>query len=513
MLTGSSNEPVFLWIHDGEAELRDAGSLWGQEVAPTIEAFKETTGDASLSMAAIGPGGERLVKFACIALDGRNFMGRTGLGAVMGAKKLKGIAVSGNRRPDVYDKERISEMARWLRDNYKETLGTMQEMGTARGVVSINESGGLPTRNFREGSFEKVDGLTGRHMTDTILVGRESCYACPVRCKRVVEFQGEDYSVNRDYGGPEYETIAAFGSNCGVDDIKAVARANEICNANSVDTISAGMMIAGAMEAAEKGLLPKDLTSDLDLRFGSAKGMLTLLDMMVRRQGLGDILADGPGDLEGRIGPDAAACFLHVKGQPLPLHEPRFKSGMGVGYVVSPTGADHIHNMHDHMFTDETVPGFGPVKNMGILKGVDNLQLGPAKARLFVYMMLAKSVTNVLSLCLFMPYDMDMMVAQVKAATGWNVSNWELIKSSERSLNLARAFNSREGFTAEQDMLPDRFFLPLEGGPLKGQALDHKEFVDTRNLVYDMLGWDKETGSPLKWKLYELGLDWVADSV
>ena len=511
VISGRSEKPVYLWINNDTAELRDASHLWGREVHPTLEAVRSEVGDGKASMAVIGPGGERLVLFSCIALDGKNFVGRAGLGAVMGSKNLKGVAVNGKTRPEVFDKDEIAGIARWLRDNYKTTLGTMQEMGTARGVIGFNEAGNLPTRNFREGSFEGVETLTGRHMTDTILVDRESCYGCPVRCKRVVQVEEKGLAVGREYGGPEYETIASFGSCCGISDIKVVAKANAVCNANTLDTISAGVMVSGAMECAEKGLLPADLLEGLDLRFGSTQGLLGLLGRIISREGLGDLLADGPGHLEEKIGKEAAECFLHVKGQPLPMHEPRYKTGMGMGFVLSPTGADHIHNIHDNLYKEEKEASFDAVRNMGILDAVDNLVLGPEKARLFTYMMLARSVPNILTICHFMPFHMDNWVQQVRAVTGWNVSNWELIKASERALNMARCFNAREGFTAEQDMLPDRFFQPMEGGTLKGRSLDRKEFTETRDLVYDMLGWDHKTGAPHDWKLHELGLSWIID--
>ena len=202
--------------------------------------------------------------------------------------------------------------------------------------------------------------------------------------------------------------------------------------------MSASLMISGAMEAAEKGLLPSELQAGLDLRFGSTVGMLGLLEQITLRQGLGDLLAEGPNGICDKLGEAAAACFLHVKGQPLPLHEPRWKAGMGIGFAISPTGADHMHNMHDAVYTNEGSPAFGAARNMGILDAVDSTALGPQKARLFVYMMLNKSVVNNLALCSFMPYSLDMMVDQVKSVTGWNVSSWEILKATERSLAMAR---------------------------------------------------------------------------
>lgn len=513
VVTGVSENPVYLWINNDTVELRNASHLWGQEAYESQVAVQQEVGDARASVAVIGPGAERLVRFACIALDMHDFLGRTGLGAVMGSKNLKAIAVNGKTRPDVADKDAIKNVAKWLRDNYEAPLGTMQEMGTARAVAIVNSAGGLPTRNFLEGSFEGYETLTGRYMTDTILVDRESCYACPVHCKRTVEVAEDGFSVSRDYGGPEYETIGGFGSACGISDIKVVAKANEICNRYTLDTISASLMISGAMECFQKGLLPAELVQGLDLRFGSEEGLLSLMEQIANREGLGDILAEGVQGVAEKLGEEAADYFLHVKGQPLPLHEPRWKPGMGLGYALSPTGADHMHNMHDPVYANEEAPSFGAAKNMGILDGVDTFELSPAKARLFVYMMLNKSLANSLGMCLFMPYSLDQLVDQVKAVTGWNVSHWELLKATERALNMARAFNRCTGLTAKDDILPERFFTPLEGGTLKGRSLDRDKFYQTRDITYDMLGWDRQTAAPKRWKLYELGLDWLVEDL
>ncbi len=355
VISGQSKEPVYLSINNDTVELRDASHLWGLEAYATQQTVLNEISDPRASVAVIGPGAERLVRYACIALDMHDFLGRSGLGAVMGSKRLKAIAVNGKTRPDVANKEAVIDTARWMRENYEAPLGTMQEMGTARGVAILNLAGGLPTRNFLEGSFDGYETLTGRYMTDTILVDRESCYACPVHCKRVVEVNDEGLEVSRKYSGPEYETIAGFGSACGISDIKVVAKANEICDRYTINSISASVMASGAMEAAERGLIPSRLLDGLDLRFGSTEGLLGLLEQIVSRKGLGAILADGPYAVAEKLGMDAASCFMHVKGQPLPLHEPRWKAGMGIGFALSPTGADHMHNMHDAVYTNEEV--------------------------------------------------------------------------------------------------------------------------------------------------------------
>lgn len=513
VITGTSDSPVYLWIYEDKVELRDASAIWGMEAFETQEAIRADVGDNLATAAMIGPGGERLVRFACISVGTHNYVGRAGLGAVMGAKKLKAVAVNGKLRLEAADQDQIRIVAKWLRDNYKTAAALWTDLGTPGLVRLNNAAGGLPTRNFQDGSFEGAENISGQTMAEKMVVDRWGCFACPIRCKRIVEVKEEGLTVSRKYGGPEYETLAGFGSNCGIDDLKVVAKANEICDRNSIDTISAGIMISGAMEAAEKGLLPAYLIKDLDLRFGSGKGLLLLLQQIIAREGLGEILAEGILGIEEKIGKEAATCFLHVKNQPLPLHEPRWKTGLGIGYTLSPTGADHQHNIHDPAYAAENAPGFAAVRNMGILDPVNSLELSPAKARLFVYMTLARSITNSLCTCNFTPFSLDSLVGLVKGMTGWNFSNWELVKASERALNMAVAFNVREGINSADDVLPDRFFEPLKSGALAGMGIDRQIFMDTRNLAYDMLGWDRKTGGPKRWKLYELGLGWVADDL
>jgi aldehyde:ferredoxin oxidoreductase len=509
VVTGRAEAPTYLLIQDGQIEFRDARHLWRKATLEVQNRIREENSDKHMRVAQIGPAGERLIRFANIANDLHDFIGRTGLGAVMGSKNLKAVAVRGTRQVPLAHRDDVLELAKWARDNYKATLGTMQEMGTARGLVPLSLAGGLPTHNFTEGSFARAEGLSGRTMTDTILVDRESCYACPVHCKRAVEFE-EPYGVRREYGGPEYETLAAFGSNLCIDDLKAVAKANEICNANGLDTMSAGMMIAYAMECAEQGLLPGKYVDGCTPRFGDANSMLTLLQQIVERQGLGDVLAEGPRAAAAELGAASEKYALHVKNQPLALHCPRFKRGLGLGYAISPTGPDHMHNLHDTAYNSAKIPSFGWARELGILEPLPESDLSPAKARLAAYMIIAKSAGNVLDLCAFLPYGLEQYAGCVRAVTGWDLTVWEMMKASERALNLARAFNAREGFTRQDDTLPARFFEePLKNGPLAGATIDRHEFETARLVLYDILGWDRESAAPTPGKLYELGLDWV----
>jgi aldehyde:ferredoxin oxidoreductase len=510
IVTGASKKPVYLWVNDGEAEIRDAEAMWGQTTAVADELIKEDTGEKRARVIQAGPAGERLVRYACVISDVNRAAGRTGLGAVMGSKKLKAIAVRGTQRPEVADKEGLRELAKWFTDNVDQLSGGMRDTGTAGAVEYMHMSNTLPTNNFQAGEFEGAKKIAGDTMRDTILIDRATCFACPVHCKRVVKVEGK-YEVDPTYGGPEYETIGAFGSNCGIDNLEAVAKANEMCNAYGVDTISAGVTIAFAMECFEKGLLTTDDTGGIDLRFGNTDSMLEMLQQIIDREGLGKLLGEGSYRAAQEIGKGAEQYAIQVKGQELALQEPRAMHGLGLGYAVSPTGADHCHNMYDQGYTKAESSRMQKVAAMGILEPVPYDNLSPEKVRIFIYQVGWQHTINCLDVCMFMPFDYARMRDIVQAITGWNVTLWEMMKAGERALNLARVFNAREGFTMADDTLPTRFFTPLESDSMPHPALTTEEFEGGLATYYGMMGWDPESGMPTPERLQELDIGWVAE--
>ncbi|HEX30913.1 TPA: aldehyde ferredoxin oxidoreductase, partial [Candidatus Poribacteria bacterium] len=286
IIRGRSDRPVYLWIKDGKAEIRDASHLWGKLTGEVSDILKEELGDNRVRIAQIGPGGEKLVRYAGIVNELHHFNGRTGMGAVMGSKNLRAIAVRGTQEVPMYDPEKAREIVRWfVQEYYKPQPGDMHDLGTSRIVKPLSDTGILPTRNFREGSFEGAEQISGERMRDTILIRRGTCYACPIACKRVVKVDEGPFKVDPKYGGPEYETVASMGSLCGVSDLRAVAKANEICSKYAVDTISCGVSIAFAMECYENGILTKEDTGGLDLRFGNAEALVKMVEMICRREG------------------------------------------------------------------------------------------------------------------------------------------------------------------------------------------------------------------------------------
>jgi aldehyde:ferredoxin oxidoreductase len=511
VIKGKAQRPAYLWIHDGEAEIRDARRLWGKFSKETQEEIRTELGDERIRIASIGPAGEKLVKVACILNELKHANGRTGLGAVMGSKNLKAIAVRGKKKMEVADEDGVKRLTKWLKDTYEEPYFSIGNLGTSRVTVMLSEQGILPTFNFREGSFEGAEAISGETMSKTILIRRGTCYGCFVRCKREVQFS-EPYSVDPIYGGPEYETVAAFGSMCGIDDLKAISWANQLCNAYGLDTISTGSLISFAMECYENGVLKKGDTGGMDLRFGNVEAMIRMVKMIGKREGLGDILAEGFSSAVDKFGKGADRFAIHVKGMPLPFHEPRGKAGVGLGYAVSPTGPDHMEYPHDPFWATEA--GITLLRPLGILEPVDVLDLGPKKVRIFMVLQQYWDLLNSLGVCMFTakpfgPHTFTEIVDYVKAVTGWETSLFDLLKVGERHANMARIFNLREGFTSKDDTLPDRLFNPMEGGALKGKKIDKEQFSKTIETYYQMMGWDSETGVPKKEKLAELDLDWL----
>ncbi|MDZ4230524.1 MAG: aldehyde ferredoxin oxidoreductase N-terminal domain-containing protein [Dehalococcoidales bacterium] len=270
IIEGKAEKPVYLWIHDGEASLKDAAHLWGKNTKEVQQTLRSELGDHLIRVASIGPAGENMVRYACIINDLHDAAGRGGVGAVMGSKNLKAVAVRGHQMPALADPAYLKEMRGWLLEN-KELWASFHEVGTGAGMNSGEATGNLPVRNFRDGTFPEVNRISGETLRDTYRIRMESCYACTVRCKKVVEIKEEPHPVDPAYGGPEYETLASLGSNCGISDLKAIVKGNELCNAYSLDTISTGVTISYAMECFENGLLSIEDTNGIDLRFGNAE--------------------------------------------------------------------------------------------------------------------------------------------------------------------------------------------------------------------------------------------------
>ena len=537
VVKGASTDPVYLWVNDGKAELRDAGHLWGKTTHEVDTILKDELKDRRIEIAQIGISGEKLANFAAIINMSNRAWGRTGIGAVMGSKKLKAIVVRGSQRVNPADKSGITAIhrdgAQRLPGSGAEGLG---RYGTPGVVMPQQMDGGLPTRNWGAGVFEGAENLSGERLYDELLrgaeegkqdkEGRDTCYSCIIRCKRVVESEWKSNGLLPEYGGPEYETIATFGSYCGVDDLHAVTYANQLCNEYGADTISCGATLSWAMECFENELISAEDTDGIELRFGNADGMIAMLKKTLVREGFGDILADGSAKAADRLGL-GHEYLLTVKGQELPAHMPQVKRSLALIYAVNPFGADHESAEHDPTYTasayggNDKWDGYKSKLNMIGLSSPQPVQvLNAEKVEFALKTQHNFSAMNVLGLCNFVYgpgwqfYGPDVMADLLAATTGWDVSVDDLQDIGRRHLNLMRAYNAREGLTRENDTLPDKLFTKaLSGGASDGIVLARDELDAGLDMYFEQAGWDAVTGVPSRTSLEDCGLGWVADDL
>jgi aldehyde:ferredoxin oxidoreductase len=503
VIHGRASSPVYLWIHDGHAELREARNLVGRFTADVEDALRDELGERRLRVLQCGPAAEKGVRYGALVNDLSRVNGRGGMGTVMASKNLRAVAVRGHGRPEVADADTLRSLARWGAEH-------VDQSGVA-GSQSL--AGGLPTHNWASGSFDGAEALGGERMRETIFKADDTCYGCVVRCKRVVEVTDGSFRVDPRYGGPEYESIATLGSYCDVSDLAAVARANQLCNMYGMDTIACGATIAWAMDCFERGLITEADTGGIALRFGDAACMVKMVEMIGEREGFGKLLGEGSAAAAAALGV-GQDLVVAVKGRELPAHMPQVKRTMALLYAVNPGGADHTVCEHDTSYMRFAAG----MAELGLLDPQPSTVLNPEMVRFAVYSQQIISCVDAVCVCKFVYgpawqlYGLDQWVDALRAITGWNVSLWEMMKVGERRLNLLRAFNAREGVGAEADILPPKLTNPLTGGPTDGVAVTQEEFEAAKNLYYQMVGWDAQ-GHPTAAKLHELGLGWVAEAM
>lgn len=525
IITGKSSRPVYLWIDDGKAELKDAGHLWGKTTGEAQALIRSELGDQKkIEILQIGPAGEKLVRYAALINMCNRANGRTGMGAVMGSKNLKAVAVRGSQKPAIADPEALKAVVKWGAREFPEaTVAGLGKYGTAATVAVQQEMGGLPSYNFNSGVFDGWNAIDGQTMYNDFLLGardnkqttegRDTCYGCMVRCKRVVEIKGDPFPVDPLYGGPEYETVCTFGSYCGVDDLAAVCKANEICNRYGVDTITCGATIAWAMEAFEAGSLTTEHTGGMQIRFGDAETMVRLTQMIARREGFGDILAEGSAKAAQKLGL-GTDLLITSKHQETAAHMPQLKKGLALIYAVNPFGSDHMSCDHDFTYTPDTYDAFKDRYGaIGLASPVSAESLESAKVEFVRKTQYLYAMMDSVNMCQFVwgaswqLYGPQHMCEMIQAVTGWDVSIQELMSLGERRTNMMRVFNAREGFNRSQDTLPQKFFInALKGGPSQGLKIDRQEFETALNAYYAQCGWDAETGNPTSETLKRLKL-------
>ena len=521
---GKSEKPVYLFVQDGKAELRDAGHIWGMTNKDYETALREEI-SRDVVVLGIGPAGENLNRYACLINERKHANGRTGMGAVMGSKNVKCIAAIGKKPTYEYAdiavlQKNLRYAAEWAKTSPQ--YASLNTYGTTATTANQNVAGMLPTKNFTEGYFEPTEKtISGVAMNDSILQSNDRCYMCNIACKRRVKCNKEEHGWDVDdaYGGPEYETIAMMGSNLLIDDLPTVSKANEICNAYGMDTISLGAAIGFVMDCYEAGILTKEQCYGHEMHFGNREGTIDLLMRIAKRDGwLGDLLADGIAHAAKEIGSGAEYYNASVKNNPYPAHMPQVKKNMAIHYAVNEHGADHCTAGHDPGFD---VGGFdGPAAigkyTLGIYEPVPYRKMVDEKMKINYYTHINRACYNGICVCNMgygtspgSLYDIPRTMEIVNGATGWQTNYWEFMKAGERIVILMRLFNQREGFGAKDDVLPKRMFeQAMTEGPAAGEKVDEQAFYRMRSLYYDMAGLDQE-GHPCHSKVMELDLQWA----
>jgi aldehyde:ferredoxin oxidoreductase len=504
IISGKADRPIYIWVDDDEIVLKDASKLWGKTTWETDTLIKDELGDESIQIASIGQGGERLVKYSAIINNLSRAAGRTGMGAVMGSKKLKALAVRGTKGVDIAHPELFEDIC-------KETLEKIYNApsykprstyGTPVLISIYNTMGVLSTRNSQTGVFKEADEISGETLLEKYVKKNKACFACPVHCSRF-------FSLNNIYEtrgeGPEFETLCALGSRCGNSNLESILYADSLANQYGIDTISTGNTISFAMECYENGLINKQDTGGIEYTWGNHEAIVETVKKIAFRDGFGDVLAEGVKRAAEKIGKGAEKYALHVKGLEPPEQGIRGLKAWGLGWAVSSRGADHLRAfpLPETTWTPEEVK-----ETFGTEEAADRFShIG--KAELVKHFEEICALADSLEMCKITliglrALEPEDMTKVIYAVTGWNVDKIELLMIGERIVNLERLFNVREGIRRKDDTLPERYLkTPMPEGPSKGSIVELDPMLDQ---YYMLRGWNSVSGIPDSKKLKELGI-------
>jgi aldehyde:ferredoxin oxidoreductase len=504
VVTGRASRPSYIWIKDGEVEIRDASHLWGMKVSQLHSALIDELGDNRIQIASIGPAGEKLARITG-TMFGVNAAGRGGSGAVMGSKNLKAIVVRGTGSIKVANTDAFMDYVAMLDEKISAAPGSgeiLPKYGTLATTLSNNKFGVLPTKNWQHEHFDEAESLGGDYMRDHLFAKHKACHACPIACSKYTYVSSGPYA-GTFAKGPEYQTVYGLGTCCNNSSMESVIKASELCNEYGLDTISTGVTIAFALECWEKGILTKEDTGGIELNWGDDAVIVKLVEMIGEREGIGDILAEGSRLASQKIGKDSAKFAIQNRGCEIAGHSARGAKGFALGYATGTRGGSH----HD---------GRASLERLGT---VDRRTI-EGKAEYTARINHLMAFTDSLIAChmlegVFSPYDVDeMAVGYLNAATGMDLSLEEGQLAAERIWNLERAFNVREGQRRKDDWLPERFVTEaIPDGPSEGMMIHPDELNRMLDEYYEFRGWDKETGVPTKDRLKKLGLDSIADEI
>jgi len=499
VIKGKAEKPVYIYIDEEKVQIKDASFLWGKDTFETTHILRGKI-DRSIAAAVIGQAGENLVKISCIIAAGEHgrAVGRCGLGAVMGSKNLKAIVVNGKKKVKIAREDEVKSLMKKVMPRMRSGVAeAIRKFGTSAGFVDCENTGDLPIKNWYQGRWEEeAKKLSGQTMAETILVGRYHCARCVVGCGRVVEAADGPYK-GMQIGGPEYETLGMLGSNCLIDDLPGIAKANELCNRYGLDTISTGGVISFAMEAYDRGLISKEDTEGVELEWGSTSALIQMIHQIAQRKGIGELLGEGVKRAAEKIGGYAVEFAIHTKGLEFPAHDPRAKVATALAYATSNRGACHCQ-----AFTHDFENGVS-LPDLGYPETLDRFAV-EGKAEFVFKMQNLMSMIDSLTCCKFVIHGgvtVEPLREFLNYVTGWSIDTGEFLKTGERIFNLKRLYNVRCGISRKDDTLPPRILTHKRGGGTN--------ILPFLNLMlseyYQLRGWD-EFGIPTEEKLEELGL-------
>lgn len=535
IVRNKAEKPVYLWIDDGVVEIRDAGHLWGKDTRQTSDILREELGSSSesqVSVLAIGPAGENLVRYACPLNDYYHVAGRGGAGAVMGAKKLKAIAVRGNGAVKIARPEEFRKAAKDARERLMTASKARSMPGAPLGAQNLDlEEGSLPAKNFQTGVLPKWLETRGADIARKYVIGKDgTCHACPVSCFNLVEVNEGKYAGTKANRGTMPGVVFEWGAKCAIDNLPAIWKCKELCQQFGMDYDSAGGVIAFAMELFQRGLLTKNDTDGLELSWGNEDAVIRMLNKIAFRDGFGDTLAEGSVRAAKIIGKGAEQYVMTIKGMEIAmLPDPRAaqsQKGWILGSLTNPRGGDNVKSTHFQ--ADRYNPNwwvdkydmFEDVKTkVYTMPPEEFCTTWEGKALICRWFEDIYSMANALGLC-FIPFGFYLALGPTyisklfSACTGWDTTPADIIKSGERIFTIFKAYTVRDGLTRKDDAWPDRFFTePLPEGPAKGAILSKDTIEQVLDEYYELRGWDKESGLPTAEKLIELGLHDIADEL
>lgn len=508
IIEGKADEPVYLFIHNERVEIKSAKEIWGLDVWETQAAIRRELKDQRVQVAAIGPAAENGVRFSGVFANLVRAAARTGMGAVMGSKNLKAIAVRGNQPVKIADPEGFAALLNEIDQaiyNHRE-YPARALMGTTKLVHALNEAGCLATRHFQSGRFEWAEQVSGEALAETYKLKSKSCFACTIPCSRFYQVAAGPFNGLKSEG-PEFEGLAGFSSRVGVKDLASALKGVDLCNRYGLDVITTSEVISFLMELYQRGIISKSEADGLDLSWGNVDTVFALIEKIKDREGIGDILADGVRTAAQHIGRGSENYALHVKGLELFQADPRGLKAYALGYAVASRGGDHLRSEPSFEFSEDAEAG---ERIYGHRDAAFRLKY-KGKGRVVKHYEEWSALSDCLEVCKNTVVNMeivdyDLAARLMRTAAGWDVSGDEIQMICERVVNLEKAFNTREGLTREDDSLPHRFThepLPPESGPSAGSVVELEPMLDE---YYQVRGWDIDTGRPTAKKLQQLGL-------